>query len=89
MAHRHNVALTMFGNETDLRALAYGILIANDEAIGEGINPHSDPAVLLIGCQLAFVTHTDSMSRRLLQDLISACEVNSSRAQPTPSNRSH
>ncbi len=88
MASRHDMALAMFGNETNLRQIAAALIVAGDEATEDGIAPDQDPAVLLLSCQLAFVTHADSISRRMLRDIITACEVN--RELPSPmAFRSH
>lgn len=78
MAARHNMALTMFGSDISLRDLAMGIIVAHDEAEAEGVPPEADAAVLLLGYQLSFITHADSMPRRMVQDLIRICESNKS-----------
>lgn len=78
MAARHGMALTLYTNETSLRDVAISFVVACDEAEGEGVDPSTDAAVLLIGHQLAFLTHADSMSRRMVSDLISICESNTS-----------
>ena len=76
MATRHNLALDMFGQNVGLCHLAEGLLLATQEAELEGQEPTLDPAVLLLSYQLSFLTHTDSMPRRMVNDLIRMCESN-------------
>ena len=78
MAARHNLALDMFGQNIGLCHLVEGLLLATQEAELEGQEPTTDAAVLLLSYQLSFLTHTDSMPRRMVNDLIHLCESNRS-----------
>jgi len=74
---RHTLALsTIDSNVVPLSILAENLLVAAVEAETEGRDPSTDPAVILIGLQVAFLTHADSgiLGR---DRLIEACELNS------------
>jgi len=74
------MALALFGREHEIATLASGLIAASHEAEAEGVLPETDAAVLLISYQLSFLTHTDSMPHRMVQDLIHICESN--KAEP-------
>lgn len=89
MSSRHNMALAMFGREQEIATLAGGLIAASHEAEAEGVLPETDAAVLLISYQLSFLTHTDSMPRRMVQDLIHICESNKATPVDPMCIRSH
>lgn len=70
------MALALFGREHEIATLADGLIAASHEAEAEGVLPETDAAVLLISYQLSFLTHTDSMPHRMVQDLVHICESN-------------
>lgn len=85
---RHSLALSTLDSEVvPLSILAENLLVAAVEAETEGRNPSTDPAVMLIGLQVAFLTHADSgiLSR---EQLIEACELNNA-VQIVPDKEKH
>lgn len=89
MASRHDMALAMFGNETSLRQLACALIFAGDQASEEGIPEANDPAVILLSCQIAFVSHADSITHRMLNTVIASCEANKTVPLEPVLDRSH
>ena len=89
MAARHDIALAMYAKGVPLRDLAINLILSVDEAEEEGVDPATDAAVLLIGHQLAFLTHADSMPSRMVRDLIRICESNQSTPVDPMFSRSH
>lgn len=71
---RHAAALQAFGSDMSLAHVADAFAFAVREAEVEGRDPSSDAAVMLLGSQVAFMTHADVATGSMLSTLIGSCE---------------
>lgn len=77
--NRHQAALRLADDRPDIEGIAQRFLDAVREAKAENVDPGNDPAVLLLGTRIAFMTHADvttSLMHRRLIDLCEAKETN-------------
>ena len=59
--------------EISLLAMCENLLQAVQEVQAEGKEPSHDPAVMVLGANLAFMTHADVTSRGMYRDMIERC----------------
>lgn len=74
--NRFALALDCAEHQPPLDDLAHNFLFSVEEAMTENRDPNSDPAVMLLGLQIAFHTHADVSSQALYQQLVDNCISN-------------
>lgn len=75
--NRYDTALATAGEETiPLSIVAANLLSAVIETENEGKDPSCDPAVMLIGMQVAFLTHADYTTKTTYDKLLEVCRLN-------------
>ena len=77
---RHATALKSIGSGNSLAATVEALLFAVREAEVENKDPSSDAAVMLLGSQVAFMTHADVTTGYMFETLIDSCESKSNEA---------
>lgn len=76
--NRFALALATAGEDMmPLSIVASNLLSAVLEAEGQGVDPSSDPSVMLIGMQVTFLTHSDNTTKVTYDQLLEACQLNS------------
>jgi hypothetical protein len=73
--NRYRTALRLADDDPNLPALAERFLSAVKEAEAEGQEPTVDPAVMLMGARIAFLTHADIGTNAMYRQLIDRCEA--------------
>lgn len=71
---RHTAALNSLGSSNTLAQTVEALLFAVRETECEGKDPHSDAAVMLLGSQVAFMTHADVATATMFDALVDSCE---------------
>lgn len=71
---RYHAALRT-ADDADLEIIAGGLLDAVREVKAEGLKPEGDPAVMLYGARIAFVTHADMATEHMYRQLVDVCEA--------------
>lgn len=73
---RFQTALRLADDNPDLEGVATRLLQAVREAKAEGVNqPEDDPAVMLLGVRVAFMTHADIGTTSMYRQLIDLCDA--------------
>ena len=68
------LAIAQYANDQpDVEGAARRFLDAILEAKGEGVEPTSDPAVMLIGAHISFLVNADVSTSTMYRDLIDCC----------------
>lgn len=77
--NRHDLALSLVPHETDLDNLGKALSACAIEAMDDGVDPTTDAAVLLIGAQIGYVTHSDiTLTMGRFKLLVEHCQTNQS-----------
>lgn len=71
---RHSTVLSLHRDQPDIEGIAVHLLSAIRETKAEGKDPSADPAVMLLGARLSFLTHADVATEIMYRKLIDACE---------------
>ena len=80
---RYSLALSTAGDKLiPLSIVAENLLLATLESESEGKDPSTDPSVMLIGMQVAFLTHSDVTTQHTYDRLIAACQLNQPQIVP-------
>lgn len=73
---RHQLALESLSESISLLELAHMLVLACEEAVADGKDPETDPAVALISGRIGFASPADVMSSDGWQRLVDVCENN-------------
>ena len=77
MAQRHENALEAIATQAPLKNVLGSLVLAIDETEASGARAETDPAVMLLGVQVAFLLHADhALTWGLVPELINACRMN-------------
>ena len=74
--NRHTEALKTLGSDMSLIEIVATLSNAVREAEIEGVDPCSDSAVMLLGSQVAFMTHADITTKTMFDRVVASCVDN-------------
>lgn len=83
---RFEAALWAQGSNLTLGQTARMLVRAVFEAEMDGVDPHTDPAVMLLGIQISFMTHADLNTELNMEQLMKSCATSKAAAVITPLN---
>lgn len=78
--NRYTAALNTLGASVTLSGLVETLLHAVREAEVEQVDPCSDAAVMLLGSQVAFMTHADVTTAAMFDTVVTKCETKQNEA---------
>ena len=87
MSSRHSLALASTDNVLPLSQLAENLYLASLEVEADGNDPSADAAVMLIGMQVAFLVHSDFLTKLSYDRLVDTCKQNDDYVYPQPHER--
>lgn len=76
MSNRHDLALASIDETLPFSQLAENLWLASLEVEDSKGDPASDPAIMLIGMQITFATHSDFLTKHSFDKLVAACKLN-------------